>query len=99
LKERRRYNMYKITANGNKPAHGVKQYLVETKSDLADIKLTANVASGSKAFAAKEDQWYVLDLNRQWVKMTVGGGSGGGGGGEDDPVVDPDNVVYEGGDL
>ncbi len=90
--------MYKITANGNKPAHGVKEYLINTKADLEDIELTTSVASGSKAFASNEDQWYVLDLSRKWVKMTAAG-PGGGGGGEDDPVVDPDNVVYEGGDL
>ena len=90
--------MYKITTNGNKPAHGVKEYLINTKADLEDIKLTTSVASGSKAFASNEDQWYVLDLSRKWVKMTVAG-PGGGGSGEDDPVVDPDNVVYEGGDL
>ena len=91
--------MYKITANGDKPAHGVKEYLINTKADLEDIKLTNSVASGSKAFASNEDQWYVLDLSRKWVKMTAAGPGGGSGGGEDDPVVDPDNVIYEGGDL
>ena len=88
--------MYKITANGNRPAHGVKKYLVDTFGDLAEIKLTDTVASGSTAFASKEDKWYVLDLHRKWVAMKM---PGGGGGSEDDDPDEGDVVIYEGGDI
>jgi hypothetical protein len=87
--------MYKITANGNRPAHGVKKYLVDTFNDLAEIKLTDAVASGSTAFASKEDKWYVLDLHRKWVAMKAPGG----GGSEDDDPDEGDVVIYEGGDI
>lgn len=87
--------MYKITANGNRSAHGVKKYLVDTFDDLAEIKLTDAVASGSTAFASKEDKWYVLDLHRKWVAMKVPGG----GGSEDDDPDEGDVVIYEGGDI
>ena len=95
--------MYKITANNTKPAHGVKEYLVNTKADLSEIKLANTVASGSKAFASEEDQWYVLDLKRKWVKMSAvagpGSGSGSGGDDSDDDGDSSEDVTYEGGDL
>ena len=95
--------MYKITANGNKLAHGVKEYLVNTFADLADIELKNSVASGSKAFASKEDQWYVLDLSRKWVKISAAAGSGSDSSGSGDDSEGggdtSEDVVYEGGDL
>ena len=96
--------MIRIRANGNRLAHGIKKFTVDTFDEVAKINL-ASVAMGSTAFVIDKSETYMLNGQRKWVKVTLSGGSGGNGpgdiiydGGDSGDVNDnPDDVIYEGG--
>ena len=94
--------MIRIRANGNRLAHGVKKFTVDTFAEIASIKL-ASVAMGSTAFVISTSETYMLNGSKQWVKVTLpGGGSGNGdiiydGGDSNDNNTGADDVIYEGG--
>ena len=79
--------MYSIIANGNKLAYGIKRYLVKTEEDIKTIPLGPDVAIGSRVLVSSTGERYILDTDREWVKLnhTAPGTS--------------EDIVYEGGDL
>jgi len=98
--------LIRIRANGNRLAHGIKKFTVDTFDEIAKINLAA-VAMGSIAFVIDTSETYMLNGSRVWVKVTLSGGSSGGSSGSGDIIydgglpgddnTDPDDVIYEGG--
>ena len=97
--------MAKFTAtslNGRTP-NMVREFVVDEVDDLESID-TRQLSPGCKAFVINQNQWYMLNHNKEWIPVKIGGGGGGGGGihviydgGDlDDPQ---DNIVYDGGDI
>lgn len=83
--------MFSIYANGNKIAHGQKEFLVDELNDLLLIP-TTNLTPGTTAFVIANSQTYMLNHNKQWIKVNLTGGSPS----SPDPEG-PTSVIYDGG--
>lgn len=93
--------MIRIRANGNRLAHGIKKFTVDTFDEVAKINLAA-VAMGSTVFVIDKSETYMLDGQRKWVKVTLSSGSDGSISGDiiydgGDINNNPDHIIYEGG--
>lgn len=84
--------MYSISANRNKIAYDIKRFIVDFTSDIVD--LPTDCAPGSTAFVIENSQRYMLNNNKNWVRVVTSGGSGGGNEGDDDIITE---VIYDGG--
>lgn len=84
--------MYSISANRNKIAYDIKKFIVDFTSDIPD--LPTDCAPGSQAFVIENSTKYMLNNNKNWVKVNVSSGSGSSGGGSGDTTLD---VIYDGG--
>lgn len=78
-------NSYAITAQNNHAYYNVKHLVCNTSGDVDSVPTTA--APGSTLFCIETSESYMLNTQKQWVKVTLpcgcdGGGSGGGGGGD-----------------
>lgn len=70
------------------PYHSVrKEFLCDGESDLNDLPTTCE--PGSVALIIDTSETYMLNNERQWIKVTFGGGGGSG--------PDYDEVIYDGG--
>ena len=86
--------MVNILTNSGSVAYGVKNFILDTPTDFAYVG--TNHETGSTAFVISTSEKYMLNGQKQWVKIqvTTGGGSSGGGG----EAPDPDNLyIYDGG--
>lgn len=83
--------MYSISANRNKIAYDIKRFIVDFTSDIVD--LPTDCTPGSTAFVIENSQRYILNNNRNWVRIVTSGG-GGGNEGDDDIITE---VIYDGG--
>ena len=87
--------MIQQTTNRGIPLYGIKTFLVDTKTEVANLPI--NCKPGSMAFVAEDSSQYILNSAFKWVKVILsGGGSGEDDPGEDDPTQ---TVVYEGGEF
>lgn len=88
--------MYSISANRNKIAYDIKRFIVDFTSDIVD--LPTDCTPGSTAFVIENSQRYMLNNNRNWVRIVTSGGSGSGGGGGNEGDGDIiTEVIYDGG--
>lgn len=81
--------MFSIFSNSGQINYGQKQYLLDFESDIAE--LPANATPGDIAFVIETSKYYMLNHQKQWVKVTLANGGSGGG---DTPI---DEIVYNGG--
>lgn len=90
--------MYSISANRNKVAYDIKRFIVDLTSDIQT--LPTDCSAGSTAFVVENSSRYMLNNNKQWVKIQTSsgssgeGGEGGGGGDGDDTDME---IIYDGG--
>ena len=86
--------MYSISANRNRVAYDIKKFIVDLTSDIQT--LPTDCSAGSTAFVIEKSSRYMLNNNKQWVKIqsNSGSSSGGGEGGGDDPDTE---IIYDGG--
>ena len=77
--------MFSIASNSNKIAYGTINYIVDTIADIE--KLPTNIAVGSEAFVTANSTKYILNNQKQWVKV-ITSTSGGGGELPTDSVLD-----------
>ena len=85
--------MFSLFSNSGKRAYYTHEYIVDTPSDIAN--LPTDVKPGSKAFVISDSTYYMMNHQKQWIKVNLG--NTGGGGGSDDPTVD--EIIYEGGGV
>lgn len=64
-----------IYSNSGKVGYNLKEYLVDTTADMADLPY--DLPLGTKAFNIAENQWYMYDSSHNWVEINEGGGGGG----------------------
>lgn len=56
-----------IMSQDGKQAYGVKEYVVDTSDDVEN--LPHNVAPGSVAIVASNSEVYILNNQKEWVKL------------------------------
>ena len=90
--------MYSMTHEHNEQAYGLKRYVVDTEADIAT--LPANVPTiipGSTAFVIGTSTTYMLNNQRQWVKINIGSNSSGSDS-SDTPSTD-NTYIWDGGSI
>mgnify|MGYP003294720337 CR=1 FL=1 len=58
--------MIHIYSNSDKIAYGVKRYIADFISDIA--QLPSNDTPGSEAFVIEDSSTYVLNGQKQWIR-------------------------------
>ena len=62
--------MYGITRENNERVYGLKQFVVDTESDIATLPtLDSTLVPGSTAFVIATSDTYMLNNKRSWVKL------------------------------
>jgi hypothetical protein len=84
--------MFSILSNRGKVAYGQKEFVVDLASEISS--LPTKCTPGSTAFVIETSQYYMLNNQRQWVKVNLASGSGTGGGGD---LPEDGEVIYNGG--
>lgn len=77
--------MFSIFSNSEKVRYGQKEFVVDFESDVAT--LPTNCEPGSKALVIETSQYYMLNHNKQWVKVYLTSGNSG----------EVKEVIYNGG--
>lgn len=79
--------MISITKQGDSTSYGVNEYVVDTTSELNQIK---NAGIGSIAYSIEDGNEYIKTNNGIWIlKQTSSGGASPSG-----PIDLPDNILY-----
>lgn len=81
--------MFSVLANRNKIAYGHKDFILDFEADLSDLPTDCEV--GSTAFIIENSKTYMLNHQKQWIKVILSSGSGGGTG------DDTEEIIYNGG--
>lgn len=73
-----------------------RKYLADSVSDIAELPI--NVAVGSTVFVIENSTRYMLNHQKQWVKINIGMSSNTGVGdvGSDNPIIS-DDPLFDGG--
>lgn len=82
--------MFNLISTNGKPAYGVKEFALDFETDLTIINVN-DCAPGSVAFIIENSKYYMLNSNKQWIKVTLA--TSGGGGSSDDV----EEIIYNGG--
>ena len=82
--------MYSIGRNGNKTAYGIMHFYADTPDDISKIS-TVGLTPGSTVFVISLSLTYMLNNQKQWVKVNLNNTSDNGN--------TPDTYVYEGGTV
>ena len=83
---------FSIYSNSGKIAYGIKNFIVDTPSDIEN--LPTSIMPGCTAFAIETSTYYMLNHQKEWIEVTLAGGAG---------IVNPDlpdrtyTYVYNGG--
>lgn len=59
--------MIKITSQSGHTSYGLKEFVVDTENEIADLPL--NVAMGSTAFVIEGSLVYMMNGRKEWVKI------------------------------
>ena len=88
---------FRIISQAGKPVYNLKELVVDTYDDVATIR-TADLAVGSTVFVIDTSKYYMLNTQKQWIKVNIANGNGNTSGDNDNP----DNkyeIVYDGGEV
>ena len=83
--------MITISANGNKPAYGIKEYVLDTRADIKNLPVKG-ATTGSRAFIIETSEYYMLNSKKEWVEIKP----------YCDSIFDGDDdmeVIYDGGEM
>lgn len=75
--------MFSIASNSGEVAYGVTRFLIDTEAEIKD--LPTYHTPGSSAFVIENSTRYILNNNREWIKV-ASSNSGGGSTNPDDNV-------------
>lgn len=78
--------MFSIASNSGEVAYGVTRFLIDTEAEIKD--LPTYHTPGSSAFVIENSARYILNNNREWIKVASSNPGGGS--------TDPDNNVQLG---
>lgn len=84
--------MFTVGSNGNNIAFGVKQLILDDKSDLKKLSETENM--GTVCFVMQTSEYYMLNSKKAWIKINPNGSTASGSDNEGDSSED---IIYEGG--
>jgi hypothetical protein len=59
--------LFNIYSNSNKISYGIKKYIVDTIKEISN--LPANIIPGSSAFIIEDSSTYILNNQKQWIKI------------------------------
>lgn len=77
--------MYSLISNRGKVTYNIQKFIVDLKSDLADLPIDG--APGSKALVIETGDIYILNNEKVWVLLPQAGGG-----------IDPTaTYIYDGG--
>lgn len=82
--------MYSISGNRGQLAYGITHLIADTIEDMYKISING-LTPGSTVFVINTSNKYMLNNQKEWIKITNGSG---GGGDTPDPS---DTYIYEGG--
>ena len=87
--------MYGMTREHNERVYGLKQFVVDTESDVATLPtLDPTLVPGSTAFVIATSNTYMLNNKRSWVKLARSSS------GSDTPDLDTNNTyIWDGGSV
>lgn len=87
--------MYGMTREHNERVYGLKQFVVDTESDIATLPtLDPTLVPGSTAFVIATSDTYMLNNKRSWVKLARSSS------GSDTPDPDTNNTyIWDGGSV
>lgn len=81
--------MYSLISHRGIYNEAVKKYIVDFETDISTVPTDA--PAGSECFVIENSVTYMLNHQKQWIKIKLS--SGGGASGDDTD----DEVIYEGG--
>jgi hypothetical protein len=89
--------MYSMTHEHNEPVYGLKRFVVDAESDIADLPtINGIIVPGSTAFVIATSATYILNNQRVWIKIQ----SNSSGSGSDTSDTSTDNTyIWDGGDI
>lgn len=85
--------MYSLVSNRGIYNIALKEYIVDFETDIPEVPTDA--PAGSKCFVIDNSVTYMLNHQKQWIKVNLPSGGGNSGGGGNTP--DSEEVIYEGG--
>lgn len=86
--------MYSLISHRGIYNEAIRKYIVDYEYNIADVPTDA--PAGSECFVIENSATYMLNHQKQWVKVYLSSGYGPGSSTPDD--TDPDkHIVYEGG--
>ena len=85
--------MYSLISHRGIYNEAIRQYIVDFETDIAEVPTDA--PAGSKCFVIENSTTYMLNHQKQWIKVNLSSGNGGGGG----TTPDKEEIIYEGGVL
>lgn len=88
-KNKEEKTVFSLFSNSGKRAYFTHEYIVDTPSDIA--QLPTDVNPGSKAFVISNSTYYMMNHQKQWIKVNLGSSS------SSDPTVE--EIVYDGGGV
>ena len=87
--------MFTVGSNGNNIAFGVKQLILDDKSDLEKLSETENM--GTVCFVMQTSEYYMLNSKKTWIKINPSGSTTSGSDNEGDSPDGSKDIIYEGG--
>jgi len=87
--------MYGMTREHNERVYGLKQFVVDTESEIATLPtVDPTLVPGSTAFVIATSNTYMLNNQRSWVKLARSSS------GSDTPDPSTDNTyIWDGGSI
>lgn len=82
--------MYSLISHRGIYNEAIKEYIVDIEADIAEVPTDA--PAGSKCFVINNSVTYMLNHQKQWIKVNLSSGSSGNG-----DAPDSEKFVYEGG--
>jgi hypothetical protein len=83
--------MYSLISRKGIYNKALQEYIVDFETDIAEVPTDA--AAGSKCFVIENSTTYMLNHQKQWIKVNLSSGNNGGGGN----TPGGEEVIYEGG--
>lgn len=59
--------MFSLYGQNGQIAHGIREYMCDTKDDVKDLPV--NISPGSMAFIIDTGDLYILNHSREWVLL------------------------------
>jgi hypothetical protein len=89
--------MYSLVSHRGIYNIALKEYIVDFETDINEVPTDA--PAGSRCFVIENSVTYMLNHQKQWIKVNLSSGSGVGGNTGGGGNTGSDEVIYEGGAI